>query len=146
METKTLAILLFLFVASAWGKTYERCELARELKNVHGVTSMRELATWVCIAYHESRYKTDAVNRQNPDGSADYGIFQINNRYWCSPPGTGCKITCQSLLTDSIKEDFKCSKKVFAEHQKISGDGFTAWTTYKYCKGSAADKFIEGCF
>jgi hypothetical protein len=34
----------------------------------------------VCIAYHESRFNAQAVNRANTDGSADHGIFQINDR------------------------------------------------------------------
>lgn len=31
---------------------------------------------------YESRYRYDAVG-YNTDGSRDYGIYQINSRYWC---------------------------------------------------------------
>ena len=69
----TLFILTFSFVS---GKVYDRCELARELKYVHDAPS-EQLATWVCIAEHESQYKTDAVGHLGEKGSADHGIFQV---------------------------------------------------------------------
>lgn len=58
------------------------------------------LANWVCLAKHESDYNTRAKNTKNADGSTDYGIFQVNNRWWCSdkkyPSKHGCNIPCSS--------------------------------------------------
>lgn len=62
-------------------KKFERCELVKHLIQL-GVDK-KHLATWICIAAHESNYDTKAVNPTNVDGSKDFGIFQINNRYWC---------------------------------------------------------------
>ncbi|KAJ0051069.1 hypothetical protein NL108_012303, partial [Boleophthalmus pectinirostris] len=51
----------------------------------------------VCLTQHESNYNTRATNR-NTDGSTDYGIFQINSRWWCRDGGVsssnGCGIQC----------------------------------------------------
>lgn len=35
--------------------------------------------TMVCIAYHESKFDTDAVNYYNNDNSVDRGLFQVNS-------------------------------------------------------------------
>jgi len=60
----------------------------------------------LCLVEHESRYTYDIENH-NSDHSTDYGIFQLNNKYWCDRPsgydGTicwrlntyGCQYTCQ---------------------------------------------------
>ena len=53
----------------------------------------------VCLAKWESNYNTEAINH-NTDGSTDYGIFQINSRYWCDDgrtPGSKniCGIRCR---------------------------------------------------
>lgn len=36
-----------------------------------------------CIAEYESTFNSAAVNTANWDGSKDYGLFQLNNNYWC---------------------------------------------------------------
>lgn len=63
----------------------------------------------VCLAKHESNYITGAINN-NSDGSTDYGIFQINNRWWCSNgsfhSANGCKISCNGK-NHSIDLSFK---------------------------------------
>ncbi|KNC32067.1 hypothetical protein FF38_09595 [Lucilia cuprina] len=67
----------------AFGKTFTRCSLAREMYAL-GVPKS-ELPQWTCIAEHESSYRTNVVGPTNYNGSNDYGIFQINNYYWCQP-------------------------------------------------------------
>lgn len=129
------------------GKVYERCELARELLYRHQM-AMDEIANWVCIAYHESNFNTSAVGRKNTDGSGDHGLFQISDIYWCSPPGKGraCGLSCAQLEDDDISDDVACMKKIYDEHTRISGDGFTAWSVYQpYCLGQSSP-FTEGCF
>ncbi|KAJ6640865.1 Lysozyme S [Pseudolycoriella hygida] len=128
-------------------KVYERCELAREMRDIHDIP-MNEIPIWVCIAYHESKYDTSAVGRLNADGSADHGIFQISDIYWCSLSGRGkgCSVSCSDLENANITDDVQCIKKIFNEHTHLSGDGFTAWSVYlPYCKGMSSD-FVEGCF
>uniref|UniRef100_A0A3B3ZKV0 lysozyme n=1 Tax=Periophthalmus magnuspinnatus TaxID=409849 RepID=A0A3B3ZKV0_9GOBI len=99
MELKMQGVvLLVLLCAMAEGRVFGRCEWARLLKN-SGMHNYRgvSLADWVCLTENESHYNTRAINR-NTDGSTDYGIFQINSRYWCKDGGVsaanGCGINC----------------------------------------------------
>lgn len=129
------------------GKVYTRCELALELRDRHFIP-YEQIATWVCIAHHESRYNTSAEGRLNGDGSGDHGLFQISDIYWCSPPGMGwvCGISCDALKDNDITDDVDCMRKVYAEHQRLSGDGFNAWSVYRpYCQGRS-EEYVRGCF
>jgi hypothetical protein len=122
--------------------------LARELREVHNIPE-EQIATWVCIALHESQFNTSAVGHANGDGSGDHGLFQISDLYWCSPPGKGwvCGVSCADLEDDDIKDDVTCAKRIYRQHQRMTGDGFTAWAVYKsYCygKGTVA-KYVDGC-
>lgn len=76
-----MLLIFFMFSSLAFvvGKVYERCELAKELKEVHGAPS-NQLATWVCIARHESEFRTYAVGHMGEKGSADHGIFQVTKQ------------------------------------------------------------------
>ncbi|XP_028640013.1 lysozyme C-1-like, partial [Grammomys surdaster] len=95
-----LTLGLLMLSVSVEAKIYGRCELAKILKS-NGMDGYRgvSLADWVCLAQHESNYNTQATN-YNPGGqSTDYGIFQINSRYWCNDgktPGAvnACGIPC----------------------------------------------------
>lgn len=68
---------------------------------------------------YESGYNPRAVNSQNSDGSSDFGLWQINNRFWCSPgpAGTksenGCRATCASLLDPQANA--ACAAKLWAD-------------------------------
>lgn len=125
------------------GKIYDRCELARELRDVHEIPE-RQIATWVCIAKHESHFNTSANNPH----SGDHGIFQISEIFWCSPPGAACGVTCDQLKDDDIEDDVVCVRRIFREHTLISGDGFNAWVVYNlYCKDRHyIQSLVEGCF
>lgn len=51
----------------------------------------------VCLIEAESSRRTDAIHGPNEDGSYDYGLFQINSRYWCNTgatPGNVCNLRC----------------------------------------------------
>ncbi|PWS22817.1 hypothetical protein DKP78_16400, partial [Enterococcus faecium] len=109
--------MLLLLVAVASAKVYDRCELARTLKaaGMDGYRSV-SLADWVCLSKWESSYNTKATNL-NTDGSTDYGIFQINSRWWCNDGKTpraknACNINCSALLTDNIQTAITCAKRV----------------------------------
>ncbi|NXC46204.1 LYSC protein, partial [Penelope pileata] len=102
---KSLLILVFcLLPLAAQGKIYKRCELAAAMKR-YGLDNYRgySLGNWVCAARYESNYNTQATNH-NSDGSTDYGILQINSRWWCNDgktPGTRnlCHISCSGELS-----------------------------------------------
>ncbi|XP_069968208.1 uncharacterized protein [Bactrocera oleae] len=131
------------------GKIYDRCELAQELYYKHKMP-MEQIPTWVCIAQHESKFDTSAVGRLNADGSADHGLFQISDLYWCSHDrysgGKACGLQCTKLLDNDISDDVRCIKRIHGEHTRISGDGFTAWSVYNRDCRNQQYSFISACF
>ncbi|GAB1295591.1 Lysozyme C-1 [Apodemus speciosus] len=126
----TLGLLLLSVTVQA--KVFERCELAkilkkREMDGYHGVS----LASWVCLAQYESNYNTTATNYIPENGSRNYGIFQINSRYWCNDKKTPqamnmCNMPCSDLLQDDITDTIQCAQKVVRNIQGVptwwSGD------------------------
>ena len=137
MSIKTISALFLLFVATqVSGKVYDRCELALALRDIYGIPTS-QIPTWVCIAYRESNYDTAAYN----PSSGDHGIFQISELYWCSPPGTGCGVSCAALEDDDIRDDVACAMVVYGEM------GFSAWVTYNnYCKFEDVNSYVAGCY
>ncbi|XP_026504783.1 lysozyme C-like [Terrapene carolina triunguis] len=145
---KALLILgLFLLPMVAHGKIYERCELARAMKRL-GLDGYRgySLGHWVCTARYESNFNTGATNYNRGDKSTDYGIFQINSRWWCNDGKTpkaknACGIQCGGLLTTDITASVNCAKRVVRDP-----NGMGAWVAWKkYCKGKDVSKWIRDC-
>jgi len=135
------AVAVLALVTPALSKTFTRCSLAQEMYRLG--TPKSELAIWTCLAERESSYRTNVVGPTNSNGSNDYGIFQINNLYWCQPANgrfsyNECKLSCNNLLTDDIRDSVTCSRKI--KNQQ----GWTAWSTWKYCSGSLPS--IDPCF
>lgn len=125
-------------LALASARIYERCDLARDLQSL-GV-EQEHLSTWVCIAYHESRYDTAANNPH----SGDHGILQISQLYWCGP-GKVCGVPCSNFRDDDITDDFNCAQKIHKEHTRLQGDGFLAWVVYpQHCKHNTK-KYLVDC-
>ncbi|XP_057177170.1 lysozyme C-like [Triplophysa rosa] len=123
---KVFVFLLVILTANA--KVFEKCDLARALKagGMSGYEGV-SLGDWVCLIRSESSYDTAAKNR-NKNGSTDYGIFQINSRYWCydkddtrGHPNNGCKINCSKLLNNDISLSVACAKII------VKQQGISAW-------------------
>ncbi|XP_030560719.1 lysozyme A/C-like [Drosophila novamexicana] len=136
-----IVLVALAFAAPALGRTMDRCSLAREMSDL-GVPR-DQLNKWTCIAEHESSYRTGVVGPENYNGSNDYGIFQINNYYWCQPANgrfsyNECALSCNALLTDDITHSVRCAQKV------LSQQGWSAWSTWKYCDGALPS--INDCF
>ncbi|XP_047643131.1 lysozyme C [Phacochoerus africanus] len=143
---KTLLVLaLLLLSVSVQAKVYDRCEFARILKR-SGMDGYRgvSLANWVCLAKWESDFNTKAINHNV--GSTDYGIFQINSRYWCNDGKTpkavnACHISCKVLLDDDLSQDIECAKRVVRDPQ-----GIKAWVAWKaHCQNKDVSQYIRGC-
>ncbi|XP_046809402.1 uncharacterized protein LOC111683162 [Lucilia cuprina] len=83
MKFLIVVLAALALAAPTLATTYNRCSLAKAMYNL-GVPK-DQLARWTCIAEHESSYRTGVVGPTNSNGSNDYGIFQINNYYWCQP-------------------------------------------------------------
>ncbi|XP_072191181.1 lysozyme C [Excalfactoria chinensis] len=145
MRSLLLLVLCFLPLA-ALGKVYGRCELAATMKRL-GLDNFRgySLGNWVCAAKFESNFNTQATNR-NTDGSTDYGILQINSRWWCNDGKTSgsrnlCNIPCSALLSSDITASVNCAKKIVSD-----GNGMNAWVAWRNrCKGTDVREWIRGC-
>ncbi|KAJ1527377.1 hypothetical protein ONE63_007361 [Megalurothrips usitatus] len=100
----------------------------------------------MCIAYRESRYDSQHINVINTDGSKDYGLFQINNRWWCTnsespqPNQNLCNVSCDQVL-NSMDETVKCIKTMYAK----SHNTWQPWITYPFCKKMDMTQFTKGC-
>ncbi|KAL4617645.1 lysozyme C [Arapaima gigas] len=139
---------MFLFIALlavSKAKVFSRCELARALKAA-GMDGYRgiSLANWVCLAKWESDYNTNAINN-NSDGSSDYGIFQINSRWWCNnhrtPTENGCRINCSELLSANLHVAIQCAKRVVRDP-----NGISAWVAWRNkCRGRDLNQYVSGC-
>jgi len=44
-----------------------------------------KVAAMTCTSFYESSWNPSATNH-NTNGSTDFGLFQVNNNYWCSDP------------------------------------------------------------
>ncbi|CAD7012626.1 unnamed protein product [Ceratitis capitata] len=141
MKSFFCLIVALALAAPAFGDVLNRCSLAREMSRL-GVPR-DQLARWACIAEHESSYRTYVVGPTNYNGSNDYGIFQINDYYWCQPADgrfsyNQCDISCDDLLTNDIEPSVRCAQKV------LRMQGFSAWSTWHYCDGRLDS--IDDCF
>ncbi|XP_042310045.1 lysozyme C-like [Sceloporus undulatus] len=136
-----VCLLAALAVPSAEGKKMKRCDVARYLKK----HVKDKVADWVCLVEHESSYNTKAIN--NNGNSRDYGLFQINSKYWCDDGKTAgaknaCHIKCNKFLDDNLDDDMTCALKIAHEAK-----GLTPWVGWKkHCKGKNVSKYIKGCF
>ncbi|XP_049908341.1 lysozyme C [Epinephelus moara] len=146
LESIMRGLVFLLLVALASAKVYERCEWARLLKangmdGYHG----NSLADWVCLSQWESGYSTTVTNH-NRDGSTDYGIFQINSRWWCedghtSRSANACSISCSELLTDDVSKAINCAKRVVRDP-----NGIRAWVAWRlHCEGRDLSSYVAGC-
>lgn len=95
MKTSIISALLLVVVAfeASEAKIFSRCELARILS---GAFPRGQLADWNCLVQSESSYNSRARGGPNGNGSYDYGIFQINDGYWCKVGRRGgdCNMDC----------------------------------------------------
>nr|ABJ97701.1 salivary lysozyme [Toxorhynchites amboinensis] len=117
-------------------RTFTECQLAKLLRTTYKFDTAK-VNNFVCLAAAESSLTTSKTNR-NRNGSTDYGLFQINNRYWCSTPGfrssNECRVACSELMKDDISKAVTCANKVFARH------GYYAWEGWKAkCKNGVKD-------
>ncbi|KAF2353768.1 Glycoside hydrolase family 22 [Trinorchestia longiramus] len=123
LTTSTFLLVWVLLAATSHARVYTRCQLARAFKCTYRIPTSK-LADWVCLVKSESNYNTAAMNT-NRNGSKDYGLFQINDYFWCksSSGSNGCGIACSKLRDNNISDDVKCAKKIY------SRQGFNACTT-----------------
>jgi hypothetical protein len=111
----------------------------------------------ICLVRWESNFNTSAIGSLNSDGSLDHGLFQISDLFWCDHQqgmDSACGLTCESIIiysltnsfklkkfqkfsvgiiyisglrNEDIKDDVICAKRIFRQHQHLTGNGFNAW-------------------
>ncbi|XP_044729787.1 lysozyme-like [Chrysoperla carnea] len=120
-------IVLFisaLSILQVIAETIDKCTLAQNLLDA-GV-SRNLLDDWVCVAGSESSYRTHIVTGPNKNKSYDYGLFQINSKWWCKRDGAtshnGCNVNCDDLL-NNVPKSIECALKVY----NSSKNKFAAW-------------------
>lgn len=139
------------FMHIAQTRRLQPCEFAGQLY-ILDVPKL-ELPMWSCIAEYESRFNTDAIGKRNLDGSYDYGIFQISDKYWCQPQeqnkskdlyysANECNLNCSQLLLDDITQAVRCARIILKQQ------GWSAWSVYGvYCNETSTSlSDIENCF
>jgi hypothetical protein len=95
MKFLTVILLAALAYMQVDAKIFTKCELAQKLD---GTFPRNKLPDWMCLVKHESSYNSRTKGTQNRNRSFDWGIFQINDKYWCGD-GTSdgdCNIDCNS--------------------------------------------------
>ncbi|XP_019517771.1 PREDICTED: lysozyme C, milk isozyme-like [Hipposideros armiger] len=146
MRSILIIPILSCFFAAYNAKVFSKCELARKLK-AHGMDGFYDysLANWVCMAEHESGFNTEAFNGKNSDGTSDYGIFQINNKWWCKDntrsSKNACNIMCNKFRDDDINDDILCAKRVVKDPNRMS-----AWRGWEdHCKNKDLSRYLADC-
>ncbi|CAD7011598.1 lysozyme P-like [Ceratitis capitata] len=144
MKFLLIPLLLTIAARNVELRIMDRCSLSRELDAMS--IPRANIPNWVCIAQYESNFNTAELGPPNPDGSRDWGIFHINDRYWCDPgdgrhSANACHVSCSQLYTDDISEAVKCARTI------IRQQGFPAWNTWNNNCGRGANvPSVSDCF
>ncbi|XP_069895477.1 sperm acrosome-associated protein 5 [Dipodomys merriami] len=140
-----IVTLITLMIVTVDAKIYERCEIARKLEKA-GLNGYRgyTIGDWLCMAHYESGFDSAFVDH-NPDGSSDYGIFQLNSAWWCdngiTPTRNLCHMDCRDLLNRHLLDDILCAKRVVSSH-----DSMRAWNSWiQHCSGHDLSEWLKGC-
>uniref|UniRef100_A0A452TR40 Sperm acrosome associated 5 n=2 Tax=Ursus TaxID=9639 RepID=A0A452TR40_URSMA len=92
----------------------------------------------LCMAHYESGFDTSFVDH-NPDGSSEYGIFQLNSAWWCdngvTPTQNLCHMECRDLLNPHILDDILCAR--------CGLDPGDSWI--RHCSGHDLSEWLKGC-
>lgn len=154
------AVILLVLLPCAFARKFSKCEVAREMYSTgHSYESLPE---WMCLVQWESSFNSSAIGGPNTNGSFDWGLFQINEGYWCTVEGVGndCNVNCwgkvmrfwktgngiiscffTDLVDDDLTDDFACVDIIYARH------GFSAWNAWKSrCQANLEEFAVDECF
>uniref|UniRef100_A0A3Q2ZXQ3 lysozyme n=1 Tax=Kryptolebias marmoratus TaxID=37003 RepID=A0A3Q2ZXQ3_KRYMA len=95
----------------------------------------------VCLTQWESQFDTQKTHK-NKNGSTDYGIFQINSRWWCDDGETESANTC-GISCNGERRSPNCSD-AFTDPAAGAFVCFrVAWRTR--CRGQDLSSYLAGC-
>lgn len=91
-----ITVMAMVLVSNSEAKKFTKCEFARAMSSAG--FSKASLPNWVCLVKAESDFNSSVKGPRNSNGSYDWGIFQINDKYWCktNTKGGDCNINCNS--------------------------------------------------
>ncbi|GFQ85799.1 lysozyme C-1 [Trichonephila clavata] len=98
--TVFLTVLLCLQATISYGKIINPCVVAEVMQNLGQKKTV--ISKWVCLAKFASGFNTQALSKSYPDGSHDFGLFQINDKYCRLGSADGCGASCTDLVSDDI--------------------------------------------
>uniref|UniRef100_A0A3B1KKD2 lysozyme n=1 Tax=Astyanax mexicanus TaxID=7994 RepID=A0A3B1KKD2_ASTMX len=130
--------VLLLLVAAVSTKRFTKCELVRTLK----AAGMDDFFS-VSLA-HSLKTNTNGMYTEH------YGIFQINNRRWCSdgkfPGKKDCPFTCNRKSSVHIFKLFSLQNSIDCAKIIVQKLGMTPWKGWRYeCWGQDVSKYVAGC-
>ncbi|XP_006877788.1 PREDICTED: alpha-lactalbumin [Chrysochloris asiatica] len=120
-------LLVGILIPAIQTKEVTKPELCKVLKVLDGYQGLT-LPEWICIIFHMSGCDTQTIVKYN--GNTAYGLFQINNKFWCRddqfPQSRNiCNISCDKFLDDDFTDDIMCVKKI------LDSEGVGYWPAYK---------------
>ena len=89
-------MILLISADIGYGKIFTKCGLYSELKRLG--MPLADLPNWICLVKAESAFNSGRKGPKNKNGSFDWGLFQINDKYWCRDGSVGgdCNMDCNS--------------------------------------------------
>ncbi|XP_035215401.1 lysozyme C, tracheal isozyme-like [Stegodyphus dumicola] len=133
-----LLLFLCLQVAVLEAKILKPCDVASAMIQLG--QKKTKAASWVCLAKFASGFNTQALNGPLSDGSYDFGIFQINDKYCKAGSKQSCGVSCTDLVKDDPIPSAKCALKIFDK------EGFGHWSSWKNnCQNIDTSRFITKC-
>ncbi|XP_015906492.1 lysozyme 1B-like [Parasteatoda tepidariorum] len=96
-------------------------------------------ANFACLAKYASGFNTQAVGETHKDGSDDFGIFMINDKYCRKGTKTSCGVSCTDLVSDNIEHSATCALAIMEK------EGFSHWPEWKNCQHIPTLRFIDKC-
>ncbi len=110
---------LLLLASLCYGRTFERCKLARKL-TTNGF-SKSEIRTTLCYGRLSEFNNQFLVVMQN---ETFYGLFAIHEP-WCASsrydtPESECNMYCRHMLDDHLRNDINCLRKIFDSNGRWS--------------------------
>ncbi|XP_054724460.1 lysozyme C-like [Uloborus diversus] len=97
-------------------------------------------AQWVCLAKFASGFNTEAVNGPYKDGSYDFGIFQINDKFCRKGTKESCGVRCTDLVSNNVTLSAICGLVI----QKKQG--FNYWPSWENnCRNKDSSFYLQKC-
>ncbi|CAH1107220.1 unnamed protein product [Psylliodes chrysocephalus] len=144
MKILIIFVYALAILCASQAKMFKRCQFVHQLAQ-HGVPDW-QIPTFTCIAHWESGYDSGKLDYK----TGTHGIFQINERVWCSPfetPGRECRTTCSQFRDEYIADDIACALKIYKDTLELSEIGYDAWGSYwEHCATGNNMEYVKGCY